>query len=824
MPVAIASVMSFLGGILGSAAEGVAAVVGVLAIAKAILVGLTSLLATGVDSVLSIPIANNPVVTESWGIVRGFANMFFIIALIIMAFGTIFSIQKYHYQSLIVRFLIAALLVNLSLVIGEVIIDWTQSLSNVFLTASGSIGSRIAQGIDLANNVAGGYESSKNIVGTSVDLTVWQKTISWVANIGLLAIVTFSMAVFFLTLAARVFALWALLIFSPIAWLAYILPQTNNISRWWWKQFIGWNVFLPIYLFFIYFGLLFLQRKNDVLGAIATNTDSGLGITFQSLFFFLLVAVFFIGGAKVAMRSSIAAGAGGVAAGIWGKGVVMRRAAWRATGVPGVYKEAKERFQKEGFAGTRYEKIPIIGGFKGQRGLEDRQAKIAGALGVPGVRERQLERSVDAAKKTFQEKRTGEIELKGILADPSADKGKKIAAAQRLQEEFGTALTADQVLEMKSALGGTSTELAARTLRQVKWGEMSTEDLRRFTQRTIRDAAGNDIANPDFIDTDRNVESTVLNALIDRNKATKEEIAKAIELSRGTAQKTSLIRKSKEYLTDYASADDRKWLLNELAINTTLGATGEQGNESRVELLKIMAKKEDKFFHDNVGDPVQSELSNYANMFENPTELKGFLEDVSKKHADNVATELMNRRLLKDDAGNPILDTQEALKKVFSKLSVENKLTQNKSQYLRPHFQQAIAADMSRNNNTLQSYLSSDKYPSASGNIRDAQKIAREAIFIKQYYEPFVELAVKAHKLLRQFRSKTYSTLQALNQDLMQAREDIGDLKKIRSNYENLCRNNNILDASAKAQLDNFDRSIQMINQQMTNIANSKRP
>src|SRR3989344_4998719 len=159
MPVAIASVMSFLGGILGSAAEGVAAVVGVLAIAKAILVGLTSLLATGVDSVLSIPIANNPVVTESWGIVRGFANMFFIIALIIMAFGTIFSIQKYHYQSLIVRFLIAALLVNLSLVIGEVIIDWTQSLSNVFLTASGSIGSRIAQGIDLANNVAGGYES-----------------------------------------------------------------------------------------------------------------------------------------------------------------------------------------------------------------------------------------------------------------------------------------------------------------------------------------------------------------------------------------------------------------------------------------------------------------------------------------------------------------------------------------------------------------------------------------------------------------------------------------------------------------------------------------
>src|SRR3989338_10101398 len=38
---------------------------------------------------------NVPVIQESWKIIRDFANMLFIIALIVMAYGTIFNIQKY---------------------------------------------------------------------------------------------------------------------------------------------------------------------------------------------------------------------------------------------------------------------------------------------------------------------------------------------------------------------------------------------------------------------------------------------------------------------------------------------------------------------------------------------------------------------------------------------------------------------------------------------------------------------------------------------------------------------------------------------------------
>src|SRR3989344_620824 len=41
---------------------------------------------------------NVPVIQESWKIMRDFANMLFIIALIVMAYGTIFNIPKYDFK------------------------------------------------------------------------------------------------------------------------------------------------------------------------------------------------------------------------------------------------------------------------------------------------------------------------------------------------------------------------------------------------------------------------------------------------------------------------------------------------------------------------------------------------------------------------------------------------------------------------------------------------------------------------------------------------------------------------------------------------------
>src|SRR3989344_9561108 len=66
---------------------------------------------------------NVTIVQTSWAIFRDFANMFFILILIIIAFATIFDWQNYNWKGLMAKFIIAALLINFSLAIGGFLID-----------------------------------------------------------------------------------------------------------------------------------------------------------------------------------------------------------------------------------------------------------------------------------------------------------------------------------------------------------------------------------------------------------------------------------------------------------------------------------------------------------------------------------------------------------------------------------------------------------------------------------------------------------------------------------------------------------------------------
>ena len=72
-------------------------------------------------------------VKDSWTILRDFVNMFFILFLIIMAFGTIFNVSGFRYNELLPKFLIAALLINFSFTIGQYVISLGNGLAQVFL-------------------------------------------------------------------------------------------------------------------------------------------------------------------------------------------------------------------------------------------------------------------------------------------------------------------------------------------------------------------------------------------------------------------------------------------------------------------------------------------------------------------------------------------------------------------------------------------------------------------------------------------------------------------------------------------------------------------
>ena len=57
---------------------------------------------------------NAEAVKVGWTVVRDVANMFFIVGLLVISFGTVFRIQEYRYNNLLSRLIIMAVLINFS--------------------------------------------------------------------------------------------------------------------------------------------------------------------------------------------------------------------------------------------------------------------------------------------------------------------------------------------------------------------------------------------------------------------------------------------------------------------------------------------------------------------------------------------------------------------------------------------------------------------------------------------------------------------------------------------------------------------------------------
>lgn len=438
---------------------------------------------------------NIPVIQESWKIMRDFANMLFIIALVVMAYGTIFNISGYDFRSLIAKFLIAALLINFSLVIGGLIIDGTQILNNTFLNAMGDISAKLGQGMEpwklLPTEAKESGEAFAGLLASSFVTILF----------ALFLAITFliSVSVPLVMAFVRIPILWALLIVSPMAWLLSILPATRSVYDRWWKEFLAWTLFLPYYLFFLYFALYFLSKKNEVLAGLGQTfvNDKVTGMTglqsdftFGLIFYYSLIAVFLIGGTKVAMSAGRFSGTRIVSVARWGRGQTMRY-----LGITATQRGAQQKLdevKKEGLPGYgRY----LYGG---ERGLEEQTARMASRFGVKGADIKVQQAFLDRTGKEY-----GELETKNRLGQVSVDQIKKIAdsgkatdakvyAARKMLAKTGQ-LNADISQKTFSELGNNALAMEdfAKTASGSKWSGMKGDNVRAIANgSTFTDASG----------------------------------------------------------------------------------------------------------------------------------------------------------------------------------------------------------------------------------------------------------------------------------------------------------------------------------------------
>ena len=257
----------------------------------------------------SLPVGlDNGIVNAGWHFTSGLANLAFILIFIVIALSYIlrldnFGFNNFEIKKALPRLVIIALLVNFSLL-------FVKMLSDIGWIAQGSFRSVFFEGGGFATAAIESLKaSSGNLIGVIVGIPAAYMLIALVPYLNVAALIAigglvlatgggaltgvisqtvmviafnFILGFIFLVFAAlfliRIAVIWLLAILAPLAFMAFILPNTKKYFDDWLKALIQWTL-LGIVVFFLMglgiklFGLTMLDEGQG----IAFQDEGGLG-------------------------------------------------------------------------------------------------------------------------------------------------------------------------------------------------------------------------------------------------------------------------------------------------------------------------------------------------------------------------------------------------------------------------------------------------------------------------------------------------------------------------------------------------------------------
>ncbi len=249
----------------------------------------TGAIAKAIDAIYSIIqnlLAVKPISSDSkspihlvWEYGRNISNIVFVIFILVVIYSQLTGIglSNYGIKKTLPRIIIAAILVNLSFVICQLAVDVSNiagvSLRGFFTSieesaiAGGALDGAIkVTWVDLVTAIAGGG----TLAGIAITATGGIVAFIWMLIPAVLGAII-SIVVGLITIAARQAVVALLIMISPLAFVAYLLPNTEVYFDKWRKMLIQMLVFYPM------FSLLF--GASELAGwAIISSADSAFGI------------------------------------------------------------------------------------------------------------------------------------------------------------------------------------------------------------------------------------------------------------------------------------------------------------------------------------------------------------------------------------------------------------------------------------------------------------------------------------------------------------------------------------------------------------------
>lgn len=195
----------------------------------------------------------NPYVQQGWPFVQGIANIGFLLALLFIAAATTLQLDDWGIKRMLPRLLIAALLINFSLVIGGVLIDASRIIMALLVTVMGGGGviGQLGNGIIKSSGIIQGvFDTNTNSIVSPGNYS-WQISLKMAEACLQIYAITIGLVLIAVGLIARYIALILLLIFSPLAYLAFAFPNTGPLATKWWTEFLKWVFYGPVMLFFL---------------------------------------------------------------------------------------------------------------------------------------------------------------------------------------------------------------------------------------------------------------------------------------------------------------------------------------------------------------------------------------------------------------------------------------------------------------------------------------------------------------------------------------------------------------------------------------------
>lgn len=231
---------------------------------------------------------------QAWNFFRDIANAVFAVIFLWVIFSQISNVgvSNYGIKKILPRLIIGALLVNLSFYLCQLAVD----LSNILGFSLKGVLEGAASGIDTQSAAAG---SISTFMAGALALTGAALFLFLAVSIPTITALLLALLVVLVILIVRQAAIILLIAVSPLAFAAWLLPNTENLFKKWISMFKGLLVVFPVV------SLLYGAGKlaGAVLAASATDDPNNPKETMQ--FAALAVSILPLGATPFVLKSSL---------------------------------------------------------------------------------------------------------------------------------------------------------------------------------------------------------------------------------------------------------------------------------------------------------------------------------------------------------------------------------------------------------------------------------------------------------------------------------------------------------------------------------------